>query len=364
MNTRRFLTRLRSPWQRRSGEDGQALVLFAGALTVMLLASGLVVDGGVAFYNRREAQNEADLAALAGTHVIAKHYTDGGRSGSQVYDALVESMTANGCDDDDDASVPCTWSATYVRPATGGGEVNLSNVTNGGSIPAGAQGVAVRVDREPDTYFLNLIGQQSWDVHTEAAGMTARAGGLPPGQVLPIAVDPPNNNFQRNGVYELTAGKDAPGNFSWLSWDGSNSAGSLAESLCNPNNPALSFPVWVDGDPGKSNSSSVRACVDKWIDNEVTVLLPMWSCTAAMLAQDPFCKGVRGNGNNTEYNIVGLGAFVLLDRGQPAIDSIRGRFVEYYPLPTIGPNATWGLPPCAPGSPDCYDQTVFVGLSR
>ena len=78
----------------------------------------------------------------------------------------------------------------------------------------------------------------------------------------------------------------------------------------------------------------------------------------------PLWDEVQGNGNNTEFRIRGLGAFVLLDHGQPAIDSITARFLEYYPLPTIGANATWGAPPCAPGSVGCTDQTVFVGLAR
>ncbi|HEV8053872.1 MAG TPA: hypothetical protein VGP30_03490, partial [Candidatus Limnocylindrales bacterium] len=212
------------------------------------------------------------------------------------------------------------------------------------------QGVKVDIHREPATYFLSLIGQPTWDVDAEAAGYTARSAGLPAGQVLPIGVDPPNNNFKPNGVYELTAGKDAPGNFSWLSWNGSNNAGTLANSLCNPDNPALSFPVWITGDPGKTNSSSVRACVDKWMNNKTVVLLPLWDT-------------VQRNGNDTEFHVIGLAAFVLLSKGQPAIDTIKGRFVEYYPLPTIGANATWGAPPCAPGSVGCTDQTVFVGLA-
>lgn len=329
-------------------QRGQSLTLFAVFLTVLLLGAGLVVDGGLAFYNRRQGQNAADLAALAGTHVVVDHYTKGGRSGGEVHDAITESVQANGCLPAGDT--PCTWTADYVRPSATGGKVSLGAVENGGSIPALTQGVNVNIHRMPRTFFLPVVGQSTWDVSTEAIAYAARSAGLPPGQVLPIAVDPPNNNFIPNGVYELTAGKDAPGNFSWLSWNGSNSSGVLANSLCNPDNPALSFPVWIDGDPGKSNDSDVRECVDKWINNKSVVLLPMWA-------------QVQDTGNNTEFHIVGLGAFVLLGKGQPAIDTIRGRFVQYYPLPSIGPNATWGAPPCAPGSAGCFDQTVFVGLA-
>lgn len=40
---------------------------------------------------------------------------------------------------------------------------------------------------------------------------------VPPGQLLPIGIDPPNIAFVPGGVYDLTQeGLDAPGNFSWL----------------------------------------------------------------------------------------------------------------------------------------------------
>ena len=43
----------------------------------------------------------------------------------------------------------------------------------------------------------------------------------------------------------------------------------------------------MDGDPGKSNSSGVRACVDKWIAEGTTKLIPLWD-------------EVRGTGNNVD----------------------------------------------------------------
>ena len=338
--------------RRRDGESGQALIVFVGGLTTVVAMNGLVVDGGIAFVNRREAQNTADLAALAATRVIADHYRGTAKSGSDVYAALASNSGRNGCVGDGDT--PCSWTARYIRQS-GSTEQDLGPVQLGGSIPSGAQGVAVSVERNPDTFFLSLVGRERWDIGAQSAGLTARVTGLPPGQVLPIGVDPPNTNFQAGSVYQLTAGKDAPGNFSFLSWTGSNDAGNLAESLCNPNNPAISFPAWISGDPGKSNSHEhadqpgVRKCIDKWIDNKATVLIPLW-------------REIRGQGNSVEYEITGLAAFVLLDRGQPAIDSLVARFVEYYPLPTVPGN--YGGPPCEPGSGGCEDQVTFVGVLR
>lgn len=324
----------------RRSEDGQVFVIFAGGLVAMLLAVGLVIDGGMAFVNRREGQNVADLAAIAGTKMVADHYTDGGRSGAQVYGAIHATVTDNGCVPS--GSTNCTWTAEYVRPQ-GNTEVSLGAVLNGGSVPSTAQGVRVSVTRLPETFFLRLAGRDSWEVVTRATALTAELDGLPPSGVLPIAIDPPNHNFTPGQVYNLTAGKDGPGNFSFLSWGGTNDAPSLADSICNPDNPELSFPAWVVGDPGKTNSSLVRDCLSTWEQNGGTVLIPTW-------------ERVRGQGNNFEFRITGLAAVVLLAHDSPAVDSITARFVEYYPLPNI--QAGWGGPPSA-GS-----QVYFLGLIR
>ena len=343
------MTRLRSffrPMATRAcrAERGQVAVIFAGGLVTMLLLTGLVIDGGIAFLNRREAQNIADLAAMAGTKTVSDHYVDGGRTGADVYAAVEANAASNGCT----AAEACTWEARYVRPTGPGSEQEIGQVHPNGAIPGGAQGVVVTVTRTPGTFFVRVIGQSTWQVETRATALTAHLDGLPPGGVLPIAVDPPNANFQPGDEYQLTAGMDGPGNFSWLSWDGSNDANSLADSICNPDNPALSFTPapWVAGDPGKTNSggdAGVRACVDSWIDEGATVLIPTWS-------------EARGQGNNFEFKITGLVAMVVTGRGQPAIDSITARFVEYYPLPSI--EAGYGGPPI-PGQ-----GVFFLGLVR
>ena len=61
--------------------------------------------------------------------------------------------------------------------------------------------------------------------------------------------------MSEGSIYALTSGSNGPGNFGWVSWDGSNSAGSLATSLCTPDNPPFALPFEFPGDPGKTNAS-------------------------------------------------------------------------------------------------------------
>ena len=84
---------------------GQILVIVAGGLVILMLAVGLVIDTGLSFVVRRDAQNIGDLASLAGTKVVADHYTDGGRTGAQVYAGVRASAIDNGC------TGTCTWEA-------------------------------------------------------------------------------------------------------------------------------------------------------------------------------------------------------------------------------------------------------------
>ena len=51
-------------------ERGQMLVIVALGLTVLIAMAGLIIDGGMALSNRRQVQNAADAAALAGTRVL------------------------------------------------------------------------------------------------------------------------------------------------------------------------------------------------------------------------------------------------------------------------------------------------------
>jgi uncharacterized membrane protein len=54
----------------RCGERGQASALLVGVLLIGLLVAGLVVDGARMFTARRDLQNLADSAALAGASAI------------------------------------------------------------------------------------------------------------------------------------------------------------------------------------------------------------------------------------------------------------------------------------------------------
>ena len=139
----------------------------------------------------------------------------------------------------------------------------------------------------------------------------------------------------------------------------------MSDSVCEPNNPPFSLDspydsqgsyggvigtnpatgeTWFPIDPGKSNKSSMRACLDHWIATGATVLVPMYDI-------------VTGNGNSAAYHITGVAAFILTSREQPAVDNIQGTFVAYYNFADVPGGAGW-IPP----TPE--STTVFLGLVR
>ena len=263
----------------RERSEGQVLVLFAGGLLTLILFVGLVIDGGNAFLNRRDAQNTADLAALAGTKVVADLYVKGS-SPITVYDAIDKNARDNDCPGAA-APTPCTWTADFVRLDG----TSLGAVTAGSPMPAGTLGVAVSVSRHPRTYFLSLppMSQTTWDVSTTATAMTFQSKDVaPPGALLPIGWKAPNSYLNPVGgvyvpqVYRLTDGAlDVPGNFGWLSWDGSGATNILNGWVCTPSNPEIILPSYVDGNTGASNSSTIRDCLQHYIDAKIPVLIPI-----------------------------------------------------------------------------------------
>lgn len=341
-------------------EGGQILVLFTLALVVLILITGLVVDGGNAFLSRRDSQNSADLGALAGTKRLADYYvhSQAFTTSDNAYTAIATRMTQNGCT----VANNCTWTATYLGPRQGStfqvlGAVGPTDTVVPGTV-AGTKAMGVKVDatRITSTYFLGVIGQSNWTVKTTASAESGQPAGAPAGQILPIALVSPPTMTEGN-IYSLTSGSNGPGNFGWLSWTGANSAGSLATSLCTPNNPAFALPALFAGDPGTTNAIDVRTCLQQWVANQQTVLIPI-----VLASNDPNAPAgcsTGGNGNNFHYCVTGLAAFVITSYSQPAVDQINGRFVQVMPYST-GDSVPGGLT----GPPAANSQFYFLGLTQ
>ena len=58
---------------RRSGNRGQILVIFAGGLVLLMAISALVIDLGFVFMLRRHEQNAADPGAIAAAQIGRAH---------------------------------------------------------------------------------------------------------------------------------------------------------------------------------------------------------------------------------------------------------------------------------------------------
>lgn len=307
------------PPKTRDDERGQILVIFAGGVITLLLLAGLVLDTGIAFLNKRDGQNAADTAAVAGTRLIAEHHTDATivYTSSDIFSGISATAVANGCNG---AGTPCTWQANFVDTSYS----NLGAVTSAGAgIPANAVGVQVEVNRQPGTFLARLAQIESWNIDTHAIAVATEPASAPPGQLLPIALkENTGDPYIPGQVYDLTDGKDIPGGFAYIAWYGTNDPNSLADSICTSDNPPFSMPATFPGDPGKSNSDGVRDCLDYWINSGQTVLIPIYST-------------VVGPGDNAVYTITSVAAFVMTSRGQPAVDNIQGYFVEYYPYASV-----------------------------
>lgn len=128
----------------RREASGQILVVFALSLMVLISMTGLALDGGSTFSQRRDQQTAADLAALAGANdYLINHDSD-------LAIARAEAIaTSNGF-------------------TTGGGtSVSVTVNTDNGVA------VAVAIGKPHQNSFLAIVGMPTWQVTTTA---TARAG--------------------------------------------------------------------------------------------------------------------------------------------------------------------------------------------
>jgi hypothetical protein len=133
---------------RRSTSAGQASIVLIGALLIGLAFAGLAIDGARLFTARRDLQNVADSAALAGASAIDEgHFRQTG--GSEVRLDPVGARRA----------VDRVLGASGLPPAT---EVDVA---------VEPDRVVVHIDRPVGMTFLRIVGRSA-----ETIGATARAG--------------------------------------------------------------------------------------------------------------------------------------------------------------------------------------------
>lgn len=311
-----------------SGPRGQMLVLFALALSAIVLMVGLVVDGGNGLVQRRGAQNASDFAALAGARVIAEFVggdtTNG--TGTNVHDAIVGAIAANG---GNRISFGAPDGPQYVDQNGG----VLGYVVPGFAIPTGTAGVTLASSRTWRPYFLGIIGTSSW---TATAAATAKGGYCnscaPPAGTLfpagistsffatypfcsgPVSTDPTDACYPQH----LTPGNlNVPGGFGWLKF-GCDGFGLGQDPPANVGGCGNDAPFLDDeiGPPGKSYGCCTavgvagldqigslpgnKASVDcsYFTSTGVTVTVPIWDTAGS-------------GGSGGWYHIVGYAGFQI-----------------------------------------------------
>jgi Putative Flp pilus-assembly TadE/G-like len=302
----------------RRHQRGQAIPLLALALAAILTGVAVVVDGGYAFAQRRESQNAADFAAMAGTRVVGQHLIHKTTSAANVQGAVEDALDANGA---------VLVSALYIDEAGNA----LGSVVGATSIPGNAFGVVVEAKTEWQPFLLGIIGITDWAANAVATAKTP--GTALGGGVMPVGIE--SNTY--DGLDEcpltdlddclnqaLTSGRlNDPGQFGWLKFglDGNggkcnweSSLGMLADGGCESSKTFLDSQI---GPPADSHGCCTAVGQDgsvdliggltgnEWgdlsfyIDNEIPVWVPIWDYTDG------------GTGTNASYHIVGFGAIVF-----------------------------------------------------
>jgi hypothetical protein len=363
----------------------------------MLVAVGLVIDGGYAYSQQRGSQNGADATATAGALVIAKNlpFRALGQSLPQgdgdVLAAVEAARTANAIDN--------TYSAYYTdlngNLIAGDGSVVGSTAgaarVGGGTLPPAAWGVRVLADRSFDTFFVKLVGFNSFRATTTATAVAGYVENAGAGNVLPITI-PLNMIFcQNNGDFQtvepptrwplnkpvvlpLCKG-NASGNVGWLDWyPPAGGTNELVDAILNPSNPAIDVPSWqLVTSTGNVNSQNVEDAINTYAGK--TVLIPFFdnACTLPNAASNSACPpdSGPGNGQNNWYHMplfFGLkldapqAAFIAGQNGDECgqewsgAGCLKGTIVNF-----VGPNVTVGA---GTGTTDDAMSAVGVQLIK
>lgn len=213
------LTQIKSARHNRNRDAGQSIVVVALLLVALVAMLGLVIDGGVVLVSRRQAQNAADAAAMAGVRALAAGVPT--PSYTAISSAVTTFVQTNADPFVTRYSAPAPQVQSYFVAKTDpalASRTNCDQLTGagrgtlfGGSVPADAIGVRVYVSLTYQPLFIGVVN--GGNAVTSGACATAIYGPLQnPTHIQPIAVprcyadpaDPYNARCKQNPTDDPT----------------------------------------------------------------------------------------------------------------------------------------------------------------
>lgn len=333
-------------------EEGQSLLIVAGALVLLVAFLALVVDAGNAYVQRRKVQNAMDAGSRAGALAWASD-----QNNAQVDGAIRKFVQGNEVDPNKIASyfVVQDGSGNSVtasdREIKDYGSADLQQKAYSGGVLYPIVGVTVKgTNITFNTYFAGVLGIRSMQVAGGSASF-ANKGACSGDGLFPIALS--KNTFDENNdgtldidfeqddstqTYKIWDKRDLTqdqqnyrGNFGYLRWKSTDDASqtALAYNMMHPENSG----VWhvnddVPGNTGVSAGTAVEDALDWYISHGTAVTLPVFDTTA-------------GSGNGLTFNIVGFARFVIVGYCMNGCEQgdkwIEGKFEKF-----VDPKATAG----------------------
>jgi Flp pilus assembly protein TadG len=240
------------PARPRHAERGQVLVIFVIAIVAIMGMVGLVLDGGSAFAQRRDEQNVADLASMAGAMAFLN-------------------TTGN-----DTAKTTAAQAAAHSVAASNGYTHGTNNVTVNVAVTPGAFADAVLVDitKPHRNNFAGIMGMPTWPVSVTATAVSSDApnaanGAMPllfNGEAFPGAIcdEDAEDCTTKIETYQLpgTGNEDVPQDATQFNWTIFCTANG---NPCNANSNGVhdlidgngaSTTVSIDDDIGPLNSGA------------------------------------------------------------------------------------------------------------
>lgn len=279
--------------RRRGVARGQTLAIVALMMLGLFALVGLAVDGGSMYGQRREAQNAADGAAIAGTRLMLDYYIDMARNNATDVDGNAGQENAI-------LSAIETYALKHgVRIDAGSGDLEAYFVNEakeivtvgygdngcGGARPCkvgennsvpwtyGAKGIIVKARSHTGAYFMAIFGHSDISAVADATAFMGVATSLMSNvAVMPIGfftdTETITNNLLVPGQeYTLIQGSSSRGSGNWgyVDWNGNgNSTGMVNTWLLCGFNPAVTPEQWAEWCPPEPSMDEGAGPTQYW----------------------------------------------------------------------------------------------------